>query len=130
MAALQDRWGPLREPATAVEMAWPGLPLTGDLLLACPEGVNRPDAPVFVGIALEREAPVPDGFLTHPVKAGSPGAVLRFARSTDDLLAGAAHYRQVYPASTPGILLELPFGDRRDGTRYRIWNLTIGPGMD
>lgn len=131
-ADLRDRWGKLRGLTSALERLYPHTPITGELLCAFPDGIDGDESVVHVGIALAEPAELPEGMVDSAVESGGSGAVLRHVHSSDDLVAGVDLFRRLHPsaADQPGVLLQVLFSDHLDGTRYRIWNLKNGPGVE
>ncbi|MCB1121655.1 MAG: hypothetical protein KJT03_08915, partial [Verrucomicrobiae bacterium] len=111
------------QTVSRLEMLYPDLPITGNILVALPEGMKGAHSPIRIGIALESNSAVPDGFVVESLRAEGPVAMLCYSTSAEDLTEAAREYRILTDAkgdSKRGLLLEWYFSDSRDGNRFAI----------
>lgn len=123
LSDLEGEESVMRQVTLSLEGAYPKLPLTGDLLLRFPEGIKSPESPVRIGIRLAEPVDPGDSFVLGSFDATGPVAVLRFSESVDGLIEAAETYQSLLPqdgAASSGLIVELLFGDNRNGNRYAI----------
>jgi hypothetical protein len=85
-----------------LERLYPSLPVTGNILVAFPEGLTSETSTMRMGIALESPVEVPPGFVVEALQADGPGAILRSCTKIDELARAADQYQVL--ASAVGIL--------------------------
>lgn len=113
----------MREVTLSIEGAYPALPLRGDLLFRFPAGIKDAASPVQIGIRLKGPAELGEGFQLDSFDAVGPLAIMRYGESFDDVIEAVKTYRTLLPEdkrSSPGMIMELLFGDIRNGDRYAI----------
>ena len=122
---LIGRQSSLREVRRDLELLYPEVPLTGPVLLRCPEGWQDESSSVTVGIAVAEETDVPQGYVLKPLKTSGELAATYHGEFEVPNVAEAAERFQILreseqPSAGKGLLIELEGSGRRFAGNSRM----------